>query len=580
MRIALLYPPPKQPPARGRPAGPSADGACDASDASLVPYGLLSLAAWAAEAGHQVKTFNLSTFPWSQVEALLRGLDADLYGLTCLTSNRHGVASAAACIRRCHPAAHIVVGGPHASALPAETLGRWGDVDTVVIGEGEATFAELVERLAAGGAVRGVAGTAWREPDGAVRTGPPRPRIADLDALAKVHAHFPYHVLLTSRGCPGQCSFCASASVWGRRCSFHGVGYVLDSIERMLRRLPFPAIAVKDDTFTAHRRRALEICREIGRRGLRLLWSCDTRADALDEEMLRAMRLAGCQQISLGVESGCPEVLACLRKGVAPEQVLAATRLAQAYGIRVRYFMIAGSRGESVDAFRQSLRLIQAGRPNSYVFSILSVFPGTEEYEILRRQGRIGPEWFFQNDDAEFWHLPPAQVMQELVRRHLHPPIRDFSAAECQAALRRLPDLHAAHVDLGAACFRAGQVDRAELHLLQALKLNYPVPDLVYNYLAGITGRRGDLGGMKAQYDRLVQRPGVHPLVAANAKALDQWLAGGGARSGRKLNLAMRHTFEPAFVASQPVLPAPLPPNACRWPDAPAAAALHGAKAG
>ena len=565
VRIALLYPPPRM------LASPPADGQVDTGDASLAPYGLLSLAAQARRAGYPVKVLNLSTFAWADVEAAVAGLSADVFGLSCFTSNRVGVAATAECVRRHHPDAHVVVGGPHVSALPVETLRHWHTVDTVVVGEGERTFLELLGRLEAGAGTSGIDGAAWRDGE-EVRLGPPRERIGDLDTLAPVHDEFPYNVVLTSRGCPGRCTFCASGTMWGRRLSFHSAGYVVDSIEKALAQLPTPAILIKDDTFTANRGRAMAVCREIRRRGLSFLWSCDTRADVLDEELLREMRLAGCQRISLGVESAAPEILKSIRKRVTPEQVRQATDLARRFGLRVRYYMIAGNRGETPETFRRSVEFLQTARPDEYVFSILNVFPGTEEFEIFRRAGRLDAETFFQGDFVEYWVPPPEPVLSELLRRHcgLKTTGSARSVEQCRAVLDRLPDLPAALLDLGAALFREGELDPAERCLRRAIQLGYPIPELAENYLAGILGRRGDLAGMQKLLRQATDREHPHPLVVANARALDAWLAAGGPRSGRKLDLAMRHDFHPVTPAVQPIAPAPLPPGYLDWAETPA----------
>ncbi|HUT77738.1 MAG TPA: radical SAM protein, partial [Polyangia bacterium] len=562
MRIVLLYPPPRE--IASAEPGESGESAIDKSDACVAPYGMLSLAAQALRDGHQVKTFNLATFPWNDVEALLGGLDADVYGLTCFTSNRLGVALAADCIRRYHPRAHVVVGGPHVTALPAQTLDHYRAIDTVVIGEGEETFAELLARLEAGEPIEGIPGTAWRGADGPC-LGPPRTRIDDLDALAPVQQYFPCNLLLTSRGCPGRCTFCASNAMWGKRVSFHSADHVLDTLEGLLPRLPIRTVMIKDDTFTARRTRALRICRGILDRKLNFLWSCDTRADALDEELLRTMRLAGCQQIALGVESASPDILRSIRKKVTCEQVLEATRLARKFGLHVRYFMIAGNRGETTETFRQSVEFLRQAQPNEYVFSILSVYPGTEEFEIFKARGQLDEGTFFRTDAPELWMPPEPAILEELMRDHYGLKVRPDSLEQCQSALAELPDLHAAHLDVGAAYFRAGRLDEAEHHIRRALELGYPVPDLAWNYLAGLAGRRGDLEGMKAQLEEAAQRPNPHPLVAQNARALSDWLAAGGRRSGRKLNLAMRHTFQAVLPDAQPMVPAPLPADSLDW---------------
>src|SRR5262245_61761279 len=128
MRIALLYPPPWKIPAPGdapdeRDGPPEGyrDGDLD-GDFHQTPYGLFTIAAQAMRAGHQVKVLNLSAFVWRDVEKVVRALDADIFGMSCWTANRRGVALVADEIRRAHPKACIVVGGPHASPLAADML--------------------------------------------------------------------------------------------------------------------------------------------------------------------------------------------------------------------------------------------------------------------------------------------------------------------------------------------------------------------------------------------------------------------------------------------------------------------------
>ena len=125
MRIALLYPPPWKLAAPGEPLDRNGDGPpSEYKEGDLdpdfwqTPYGLLSLGAQAIRAGHQVKLFNLSAFAWTRVTQVIRALDADLFAMSCWTANRRGVALVARCIRKYHPKAHILVGGPHATPLP------------------------------------------------------------------------------------------------------------------------------------------------------------------------------------------------------------------------------------------------------------------------------------------------------------------------------------------------------------------------------------------------------------------------------------------------------------------------------
>src|SRR5271166_1087032 len=136
MRVALLYPPPWKIPASGERLGGVGDGPPTEyvegdldGDFFQTPYGLFALGAQALRAGHQVKVFNLSGLPWRRVEEVLRALDADVYGLSCWTANRRGVALVAREIKRHRPQAHVVVGGPHATPFAREMLTHHADID-------------------------------------------------------------------------------------------------------------------------------------------------------------------------------------------------------------------------------------------------------------------------------------------------------------------------------------------------------------------------------------------------------------------------------------------------------------------
>src|SRR4051812_14436745 len=244
MRIALLYPPPWKIAAAGEPPYPQGEGAPQGyregdldADFYQTPYGLFSLGAQAIRAGHQVKIMNLSAYAWSRVEEVIAALDADLYGMSCWTANRRGVAMMAKSIRGAHPGAHIVIGGPHATPLAREMLEHHVEIDTVTLGESDATFLELIERLERGQPVTGLAGAVYRVPGG-IEKGKERASIHDLDSLASPHDYFDTHIVMTSRGCPWACTFCGAETTWGRGFRGQSVGYTLDALERVTKRLP------------------------------------------------------------------------------------------------------------------------------------------------------------------------------------------------------------------------------------------------------------------------------------------------------------------------------------------------------
>ncbi len=579
MRVVLLYPPPWKIPAPGEAPDP-VDGPPDGyregdldGDFFQLPYGLLSLGAEAIRAGHQVKVLNLSAFPWARVLDVLERTEADVWGMSCWTANRRGVGLVAKELARRWPTAHVVVGGPHATPLAKEMLDHHPEIHTVCTGESDVTFVELLARLEAKRSLVGLPG-AWIRVNGVPQKGPARANVSELDTLADPHDYFDTHIVMTSRGCPWQCTFCGADTTWGRGFRGHSVPYVIDMLAKAVARAPVKMLQIKDDTFTANKKRALSIARGIRERGLSFLWSCDTRVDVLDEAMLREMRLAGCERLSLGVESGSAKILEAIHKKITKDEILAATRMAKRVGIKLRFYMMLGNRGETAETFRETLAFLEEARPHSYLFSCLSIYPGTVDFHDAEAAGWLRREEYFEGTFQEL--KVPFDASEDDARlladwfeknrgvRTLH---RE-SADECRATLAHLGEHHAARVDLAGALFQEGAHAEAEEHLTRALELGYPLPGLVHNYRACIAAVRRDLRGLETHLGEALRSDPQHPVVQHNARVVRAWLAQGGPTSGASLPMVARHDFELLQRPTQPTLPGPLRTDFAAWTEA------------
>lgn len=577
MRIALLYPPPWKIVASGEPPAPTPEGPPEGykpgdldADFYQIPYGLLSLGAQAIRAGHQVKVLNLSSFPWSKVEEVVRGLDADLFGMSCWTANRRGVALVAREIKRAHPKAHVVVGGPHATPLGPELLRHHPEIDTVSLGESDDTFLELAAKIARGETTSGIPGTVYRDGN-VIKKAPPRKNIDDLDRLASPQDHFATHILMTSRGCPWACTFCGAETSWGRGFRAQSIDYVLDAMEQALAKLPVRMIQIKDDTFTTNKKRVLELCRKIRERKLSFFWSCDTRVDLLNEELLTEMRLAGCQRLSLGVETGSQKILDAIDKKITVAEILASTELAKKVGIKVRYYMMLGNRGETAETFRETLAFLERAKPHEFIFSCLSIYPGTRDFEDAEKAGWVDREAYFEGTFQEL-KMPfdatddDTAVMNEWFSknsglRSSPPP----ESGEYREILARLGDYHAAHLDLAGALYREGDLKGAELHVRRALELGYPCPGIAHNYLACIAKARSDYEGMMAAFSEAAKVDPQHWVLIKNVNAARAWFKAGGPAKRLPLELEARHDFQLLERTAQPTLPGPLPDDWAEW---------------
>lgn len=294
-----------------------------------------------------------------------------------------------------------VIGGPHVSALPAESLAETG-AEAAVIGEGEHTLAEFVRT----GSWDSVQGAVWLD-DGEARFNPPRPVLKDLDTLPFPSRHLlqwehyrgtcefgfivdpseTWTTLVGSRGCAFDCTFCGSSAVFGRRVRTRSIGNILDEIVEVSARWGVRNFTFSDDNFVFSETRTREFCAALRDRGLKIRWSCLTRVN-LSATTLTMMKEAGCVLIGFGVESGSREVLRRVNKRIDLGDVEAVFRKARAVGIRTKSFFMIGLPGEGPREFRQSVDLAIRIRPSYLWLSILVPLPGTKVYiETQAKQG-------------------------------------------------------------------------------------------------------------------------------------------------------------------------------------------------
>jgi radical SAM superfamily enzyme YgiQ (UPF0313 family) len=540
-------------------APPGVDPADLRGDSEHIPMGLLSLAAQARAVGHNVRVLNLFAFSWQDIEDIIMETPANLFGLSCFTQNRRGTVMLADLVRRVHPKAHITIGGPHASALANEMLEHCSAIDTVVIGEGEQTFMELISRLETMQSTRGIAGTACRTADGPCST-KQRTLIDNLDLLVPPSRYFNDHIVLSARGCPWDCSFCASSALWGRGCRTHSTEYVLDMLETLVRKHGQKTIAFKDETFTADRQRILDLCRGIRDLGLNIAWSCDTRADVLDEELLGTMRKAGCQRVSLGVESAAPVILKRLNKKSSPDTVRKATRLARGLGLPVRYYMIVGSPGETMTTLRQSRTFVREAGPAEVIYNPFTLLPGTREWQLAVEGGHRNPDCFFT--DTFFELQPPAteggpeaEEIRDWLRRNSGlRQVRPLNVDECREGVRLFPDLAHARLDLAGALLHTGNCQAAEQAARDALDRDHPLPGLCRNLLACCAARQGRLKDA-LKHLMAASECGCHQVVERNITTAQDWASRGGPKSGHPLELASDTGFEVSRPRRQPIGP-------------------------
>ncbi len=330
----------------------------------------------------------------------------------------------------------LVAGGPHPTARPAEPL-RFG-FETVVAGEGELAFVDVVESFGRG-------------------TRPPAivaaPAIAELDALPYPHlarslfdeawygsAEASTTGLMLSRGCPARCTFCAN-HVTGRKLRSRSPASVVGELNacHALTRARF--IPFWDDAFTAHAGRTLALCAALEHDlDFPLQFSAVTRATMVNSKLLGALRRAGCLQITFGVESGDPDVLRTIRKGVSPAAVVRALTWAKEAGLRTACTFMFGFPGETPRQLENTLRFMERIAPLVDAFGANGVvvpLPSTPIYE--RFHAAYGfTDWWLREELSRYEPFPPPSNFEAFYRRYIHDPHLDLDFFHYPAEARAM----------------------------------------------------------------------------------------------------------------------------------------------
>jgi len=360
------------------------------------PMGLALIAAVLEKEGHQVTVVDANVLRLQPEEVVYRVTDADVVGLTAMTPTVNTAASIAHYIKQANSNSTVILGGAHAILLPEETLATIPEVDVIVRGEGEETIIDLLRALEHKQPLSKIQGISYRQ-DGKVISTDARSAIVDLDSLPFLAYHLlpmrgyrphpphgralPFAAIITSRGCPYRCSYC-SKPVFGDNYRGQSSKRVVDEIAYHKRKFGIKEFAFYDDVFTLDKQRAYAIADEIIERGLKIDWTCETRVNLVDKELLRYLKQAGCYSIAYGIESGSQEIVNTLNKDITLEQAEEAVSLSREVGLQtIGYFMI-GSPGESPETIRQTIQFAKNLKLDFAQFSITIPLPGAKLYKL------------------------------------------------------------------------------------------------------------------------------------------------------------------------------------------------------
>lgn len=282
----------------------------------------------------------------------------------------------------------VVIGGPHVTALPEDALVKTG-ADYAICGEGEMALADLIDDINCsrrGDSVR----KADLIPDLDVLPFPDwrgmDPRTYKKAPHGGLIKNFPVAPVTTSRGCPYECTFCASPALWGREIRFRSAHNTVDEITMLAKYFNVKEVHFEDDNLTLKKEHISKICELLIERRLGIGWATPNgvRADSLDREMLKLMKRSGCYYVAFGVESANAQILKNIKKRASLESIQRAVTLANQEGIITQGFFIFGLPGETTKTIRETIDFAKKSGLKRAQFLILDVLPGSELWEELK----------------------------------------------------------------------------------------------------------------------------------------------------------------------------------------------------
>jgi anaerobic magnesium-protoporphyrin IX monomethyl ester cyclase len=377
--------------------------ATDTEQMSIIPLSLLYVAQPLLEENIHVEIID-QRFERDFFNRLGQRIHSDLIciGISCITGPQIAQVARISEFIRKRSSVPIVLGGPHATLLPEQTLDS-GLVDYVVIGKGEAAFLRFVKALKRNESVKSFEKIGFKE-NGSI--------IVNRGAIKEINVRkIPYHLffqygkppaipIVSSFGCPHRCAFCAVKILYPKYFE-RPTDDVMFMIEEAMSLKP-QLINFIDDNFLLNRKRVKEILSQCWRKGFNFQSLCTGRVDEvlrLDDDTLRFLRERGIVGIFFGIESGSKKILELVNKGITPEMVLKLNLRLRKEGIMPHYSFMAGFPTETKDDLVKTIRLmdrLKKENPRAVIWKLnkYTPYPGTELFDLAIQEGFKPPERF------------------------------------------------------------------------------------------------------------------------------------------------------------------------------------------
>lgn len=387
---------------------------------TYIPLGLAYLSAVLKQHGHSTSAFDSKISVRKSLEndllQRMHSFKPDVVGITCREFEREIIKKVALISKK--QGAYVVLGGPYVSGSPDEAISLAG-IDAICIGEGEAAFAELADRMAAGRDYFRTKNFWFKTRQGKIIKNNIRPLQEDLDALPipdrdvfLAESNRFEVTAQSSRGCPFNCTYCYNNMLRkvyagkGKYVRFRSAANLIKEMRYIEQKYNPPFLPFVDDVFTADRARAVKFFKMYAKE-IRIPFSIITRADMIDERLLKVLRKAGCESIAIGVESANDDIrLRVIKKAVTKETLIKAFDAARRAGIYTYSFNIIGSPGETEQTIWETIEFNKRLNPGGIQVSMMAAHKGSDMYNELSKKGMMRCDYTRGWFDEHCFNLP------------------------------------------------------------------------------------------------------------------------------------------------------------------------------
>ena len=350
------------------------------------PLGLMYIASNLEKNGYSPKIVDLTGNPERQLERNWPKIigNGDIYGISIVSVSFDISRRIAQIIKQYNPKAHIVAGGAHPTSMPEHTL-SFPEFDTVIRGEGEVELVNIANWYYAGKKIPRIINA--KRLENLDDFPMPARHLVDLKEYTRNVDGDSATSLITSRGCPYNCTFCCR-DIHGQKVRFHSVDRVIEEVKEIKNRYGIRSLLFYDDVFTININGRLdELCRRL--KPLDIGFRCNGRVGVNKPEDYVKLREAGCEEIAFGIESGSQKILNAMNKRVTVEQNIETIRQAKKAGLLVKAYLISGFPGETQETIDETKRFMEIADPDKFTVSAFVPLPGCDvwnnpsKYDIL-----------------------------------------------------------------------------------------------------------------------------------------------------------------------------------------------------